>query len=177
MKNILYIDCDGVILDTIETAFTMMKENNIDITNKYLVDYFFRNINWNYLINNSMIINNAIEKIKILKNNNIYQDVVILTKLSGNYDEERLKRDTFFKLLPNIKVITLPRDYNKALVVPSINNILIDDEDKNIASWNNYGGIGIKFTKDIIDLDNNIINDLNDIENTSKVKMLRKTSK
>lgn len=177
MKNTLYIDCDGVILDTIETAFNMMKENNIDIKNKDLVNKFFRNTNWNYLINHSIIINDAIEKIKTIKNNNLYQDVIILTKLSGNYDEERLKREIFLKLLSNIKVITLPRDYNKALVVPSMNNILVDDESKNINSWNNYGGIGIKFTKDIIDLENNIINDLNDIENTSKVKILRKTSK
>lgn len=175
MKNILYIDCDGVIFNTIETAFNMMRENNIDITNGKLIDNFFRNTRWDILLEKSIIINDAINKIMEISDKQVYKDVIILTKLSGNYYEEGLKRETFGLLLPNTKVITLPRHYDKALVVSSVNNILVDDEEKNIISWNKHGGIGIKFTKDNVDLENNIINDLNDIENTKNVKLLRKT--
>lgn len=175
MNNILYIDCDGVIFNTIETAFKMMKENNIDITDNRKVDYFFRSTSWELLLENSIIINDAINKIKLLKGKQIYKDVIILTKLSGNYTEERLKRETFSLLLPNTKVITLPRNYDKALVVSSMNNILVDDEEKNVISWNNHGGTGIRFMKDLIDFENDIINDLDDIENTNGVKLLRKT--
>ena len=176
MKNILYIDCDGVIFNTMETAFNMMKINNIDINDGKIVDNFFKNVSWDILLENSIVINDAINKIIELSSKNIYKDVIILTKLSGNYYEEGLKRKTFALLLPNTKVITLPRNYDKALIVNSTNNILVDDEEKNIISWNNYGGIGIRFTKDNVDLENDIINDLNDIENTKKVKSLRKTS-
>ena len=175
MKFILYVDCDGVIFNTIETAFNMMKENNLDINNHKLVDNFFINTRWDILLKKSIIINDAINKVKNISNKQIYDDVIILTKLSGNYYEEGLKRETFSLLLPDTKVITLPRNYDKASVVPSKNNILIDDEEKNVISWNKNGGIGIKFMKDIVDLDHDIINDLDDIENTNGVKLLRKT--
>ena len=175
MDIILYIDCDGVIFNTIETAFLIMKQNNIDISDNRKVDYFFRNTSWDLLLEKSIIINDAVNKIKLLKEKQIYKDVVILTKLSGNYNEERLKRDTFKLLLPEIKVITLQRDYDKALVVPSYGNILIDDEEKNVISWNKNGGFGIRFISNISDFENDIINNLDDIENTKKMKLLRKT--
>lgn len=175
MESILYVDCDGVIFNTIETAFNMMLENNLDITNKNLVDNFFKNVNWNLLLRKSIIINDAINKMKNISDKQIYKDVIILTKLSGNYHEEGLKRETFGLLLPNIKVITLPRNYDKTFVVPSKNNILVDDEEKNIVSWNKNGGIGIRFMNDIVDLEHDTINDLDDIENTNGVKLLRKT--
>ncbi len=175
MESVLYIDCDGVIFNTIETAYKMMQENNIDITDNRKVDYFFRSTSWELLLENSIIINDAINKIKLLKEKQIYKDVIILTKLSGNYTEERLKRETFKLLLPGMKVITLQRDYDKAFVVSSSNNILVDDEEKNIISWKKNGGIGIRFISNLSDFENDIINDLEDIENTKGMKLLRKT--
>ena len=175
MENILYIDCDGVIFNTIETAFKIMKENNIDITDNKKVDYFFRNTSWGFLLERSIIINDIINKIIKLSNQGLYKEVIILTKLSGNYTEERLKRETFKVLLPNMKIITLQREYDKAFIVPSRNNILVDDEEKNIISWNENGGIGIRFIRNTPDLENDIIDDLDDIENTKKMKLLRKT--
>ena len=175
MDIILYIDCDGVIYNTIEIAFKLMNELQIDRKDSKIVDDFFRNIDWQNLMNQSEIINNSINKIKLLQDSNLYKDIIILTKLNGNYYVEKVKRDTFDILLPKIKVLTLPLSYSKASIVNAKNNILVDDELRNIKLWNNAGGIGIQFIKDTIDFDHNIINDLSDIEKTSGVKILRKT--
>lgn len=175
MDVILYLDCDGVIFDTIDTAFKEMVDNNVNLSNHDEIDNYFKKINWVNLMQKSEIINNSIDKIKEIEKSKLYKEIIILTKLSGSYYEEKVKRDTFNILLPKINIITLPRSYDKALVVNPKNHILVDDEDKNIHSWNNNGGIGIKFTKSISNPGIDIINDLNDIENTKGVKLLRKT--
>ncbi len=111
---------------------------------------------------------------KVLKESPIYKDVIILTKLSGNYYEEGTKREIFATLLPGIRVITLQRNISKDSIVVANGNILVDDEEKNVDSWNRSNGIGISFHQEISDLDNNIISDLLDIPNTRCVKKLLK---
>ncbi len=175
MDTVLYIDCDGVIFDTINEAYRMMDEIGLDRNNHSEVDTFFKNVDWHMLFKRSRELNDAINKIKILKSSNLYKDVVILTKLSGNYYEEGIKREIFNELLPEIRVITLQRSIPKDSVVIPNGNILVDDEVKNVNSWNNAGGIGISFHQEIVDLENNIINDLLDIINTDKYKKLIKT--
>ena len=113
MNSILYIDCDGVIFNTIEEAYRMMDEMNIDRNNKTNVNFFFKNVDWKTLFERACELNNAIEKIKLIKESNYYKDVIILTKLSGNYYEEGIKRAIFDALLPNVQVITLQFDLKK----------------------------------------------------------------
>lgn len=175
MDTILYLDCDGVIFDTINEAYRMMEEIGLNRNNHSEVDLFFKNVDWNLLFERSKELNNAIEKIQFLKNSNIFKEIIILTKLSGNYYEEGIKRKIFSDLLPDIRIITLQRSITKDSVVIANGNILVDDEKKNIDSWNNSGGVGISFHQEIIDLENNIINDLLDIINTDSYKKLIKT--
>jgi len=175
MDTILYLDCDGVIFDTINEAYRMMEKEGLNKNNHYEVDLFFEKVDWNLLFQNAKELNNSIKKIKYLKESNIFKDIIILTKLSGNYYEEGIKRKIFNDLLPDIRVITLQRSITKDSVVIANGNILVDDEIKNISSWNNSGGVGISFHQEIIDLDNNVINDLLDIINTDSYKKLIKT--
>lgn len=171
---ILYLDCDGVILDTMDTAYRMMDEQGLDKTDGNMVNFFFINTDWNVLIYEAGIINNAILKIKRIIESNIFTEVKILTKLSGNVDEERIKRILFGKLLPSTEVITLKINDNKDEVVDPVNNILVEDSVKNAVRWKNAGGISIYFEKNNIDYENDIINDLSDIIKTSSVKNLVK---
>ena len=176
-KPILYCDCDGVIFDTIDVAFDMMREYGCDMENHDEIDYYFRRIiDWHEVFKRSHVINNAIEKIKILKYSCDFDDVIILTKISGNYHEEGLKREIFNECLPMIKVITLQYGLQKALVVnnPS-EHILVDDEKRNCLNWENYNGPAILFSRETIDLENNIVNDLLDIPYTKGYKKLIKT--
>ena len=46
----LYIDFDGVILDTMTRSYEELKKENIDIKNQEKVMEFFRNLYWKKLI-------------------------------------------------------------------------------------------------------------------------------
>ena len=172
---VLYIDFDGVIYNTINEAFKMMDEYGYDRSSHEKVRDFFINVDFNILLENGGIINDAINKIKEIRESGLYKEVVILTKLSGNYYEEGIKRHVIEKFLPGIRVITLSYDLKKDLVVNAKNNALVDDERRNIISWNQAGGIGVFFQQGVTDLSHDIIGDLSDINDTKGMKKLLKT--
>ncbi len=178
IDTILYLDCDGVIFNTMETSFNMMKELGLDSKKCEDLDYFFIHvIDWNYLIYKSGIINNAILKIRTIKEKNIFKDVKILTKLSGNLGEELVKRRLFSKLLPDIEVITLPFKEHKDEIVDPVGNILVEDNLSNFDRWENAHGVAVLFKPDEFNYESNIICDLMDISKTNAVKKLIKTRK
>ena len=175
-KPTFYCDCDGVILNTIEVAFKIMERMGIDIHNRKQVDDTFRTlIDWNDIFAETGPINNSIDKLKLIKSSNIFKDIVILTKISGSYYEEVLKRDYFKETLPDIRVITLQYGLSKGSVVPAKGNILVDDEIGNCERWKNCDGTAILFKKNMCALEDNIINDLEDIVYTEGAKKLLKT--
>ena len=175
-KPIFYCDCDGVILNTIEIAYEIMRNDGVNIQNRSEVDYYFkRKIDWNQIFARATFINNSIEHLKKLIEEDYFKDIVILTKLSGSIDEERLKRDLFKEILPNIRVVTLQYGLNKALVVPAKNNILLDDEIKNCKEWEKENGIAILFSPYMSSYDSNVISSISDVPNTKEVKKLIKT--
>ena len=59
MKFNLYIDCDGVIFDTINYAFQNMKKLGINTLNEESVFNYFKNANWANLLNESGQINDS----------------------------------------------------------------------------------------------------------------------
>lgn len=173
----LYCDCDGVLFNTIDVAYDMMRELGCDMHNRHEINYYFKKVvDWNEIFRRSSIINNSIEKVQILKDSYAFKDVKILTCLSGNSEEERLKRMIFGELLPGINVITVQYGIPKALVIPNLKeSILVDDEKRNCLKWAQYGGVAILFSREVIDLKNNIINDLLDIPYSKGYKSLVKT--
>ena len=62
----LYLDCDGVILDTINYTYQIIKERGIS---EDKIDDFYKNLSWETLIEEAGEINNSIEKIKELSKN------------------------------------------------------------------------------------------------------------
>ena len=53
----LYIDFDGVILDTMSKTYEILKEQNIDKKDKEKVQAFFRDLDWKKLISETKEIN------------------------------------------------------------------------------------------------------------------------
>ena len=94
----LYLDCDGVILDTINMSYKMIK--NKGLTNEKDIEHFYKNLSWEELIIEAGgEINNSIEKIKELTK--VY-DVEILTHV--NSDGEIIAKLNYFKeVLPEVK--------------------------------------------------------------------------
>ena len=117
----LYLDCDGVILDTINMSYKMLKEKGIEREEEK--KDFYRNLSWEELIIEAGEINNSIEKIKELTK--VY-DVEILTHV--NSDGEIIAKLNYFKeVLPEVKVIAVPKEIRKADAVDPKGNILVDD--------------------------------------------------
>ena len=64
----LYLDCDGVILDTINYTYQIIKERGIS---EDKIDDFYKNLSWETLIEEAGEINNSIEKIKELSDESV----------------------------------------------------------------------------------------------------------
>lgn len=163
----LYLDCDGVILDTINYTYQMIKERGIP---EVEVDDFFKNLSWSNLIEEAGEIDNSILKIKKLSK---YFDVEILTHV--NSDEEiRAKFKYFASVLPDIKLNVVPKIIRKGDIVNPKGAILVDDFMPNLEYWDEVGGISVKFSDTDKECKYTKINDLLellDIDFTSKVKI------
>ena len=70
----LYLDCDGVILDTINKSYQMLKEEGITAEEEKAK--FYSSICWEKLIIDSGEINDSVNKIKEISK---YFDIEILT--------------------------------------------------------------------------------------------------
>lgn len=171
----LYIDCDGVILNTMEVAAENFRKLGGNPENYEEFHNYFLTIDWVKLIKDSKPIKDSIEKIRNIAKSKDFDDVVILTKTSGNPTEEYAKIEYFKAVLPEIRVIIVPWDKQKADVVDSKGNYLVDDDfSRNCLYWLNKGGIPIFFTTTSIFSETIIssngedktvycINDLNDV--------------
>ena len=134
----LYLDCDGVILDTINKGYSKIKGALTDEEKSI----FFKNLDWDEFIIESGEIDNAIEKIKILCN---YFDVAILTHV--NSEKEAISKIKYFSIsLPDVKVLTVPKEIKKADFVSPDGAILVDDYMPNLEYWYQMGGVPVKFS-------------------------------
>ena len=150
----VYLDCDGVILDTINRSYQMLKEEGI--TDEESVRKFYSNICWKKLIKESGQIDNSIEKIRKLTE---YFDIEILTHVNSE-NEAKVKKEFFAKELPEVNVITVPKVINKADYVNPKDRVLVDDYTKNLDYWKEKGGIPIKFADDTKLCPHKVITDL-----------------
>ncbi len=143
----LYIDFDGVILDTMSRSYEELKKENIDIKNQEKVMEFFRNLDWKKLIEETDEINDSINEIKKICDSKKF-NVYILTHInSTNEMIEKIKY--LHKNLPQVTVVSVPKEIPKTEVVNPSAAILIDDYSGNIKEWQKKLGIGIKFVKEL----------------------------
>ena len=148
----LYIDFDGVILDTTKYSYSLLqKQLGINLF-KYRktekederITNFFKNIDWYDLLMNSEEINDSFDHIKRLQKSS-YFDVSILTHVNSEHEAE-YKNKLLNLVLPGIPVITVPREIDKNNAVPAYNAVLVDDYIVNLEKWKENGGIAIKFS-------------------------------
>ena len=159
MKLKLYIDFDGVILDTIDVSYKLIEDAGIELidSNYDRIQRFFIELDWDELIKNSKPINNSILELKKIIASNLY-DVKILTHVNSKHEIE-VKQNFINKNIPELEVIYVNKKDNKCDVVDCKNAILVDDFTENLELWEKKGGIPIKFstsskTYDIMYTDN-----------------------
>lgn len=142
----LYIDFDGVILDTMTKTYKVLEEQNIDKNDKKNVTKFFHDLDWKTLIEETDEINDSINEIKKICDSKKF-NVYILTHVNSiNEMVEKIKY--LHKKLPYVTVVTVPKEIPKTEVVNPSAAILIDDYSENIKEWQKKFGIGIKFVSE-----------------------------
>lgn len=163
----LYLDCDGVILDTINYTYQIIRENNIPSSE---INNFFHNLSWEDLIESAGQIDNSIAKIKKLCE---YFDVEILTHVNSE-NEIKAKLKYFNNVLPEVKVNVVPKIIKKGDAVKPNGAILVDDFLPNLEYWDELGGISVKFSdsdKDCKYIKIKDLLELLDLDFSSKIKV------
>ena len=146
MKN-LYIDFDGVIMDTIKVTYDMLDRLEVNREDFEKMSEFYENLNWKKILSLTPIINdsfNCIKKLLCCEKFNI----AILTHVNS-LDEAVAKINYIRKYIKDITVIPVPREISKTKVCKSEGAILVDDYSGNLRDWEKEGGIGIQFSTDL----------------------------
>ena len=123
MKLKLYLDFDGVILDTAEIADKKMIDLNL--TEIAEIDNYYKNIDWYLLMKEAKQINNSLSNMKKLIDSNLY-DIEILTHVNSEV-ERKLKEEYINKYFPKLKIISVSKEIEKCDAVIPKNSILVDD--------------------------------------------------
>lgn len=139
----LYVDFDGIIADSwpviVKKYYNHYSTDNIE--EKKLRE-LFKICDWNEILKECK---KNINNIKTLKKVEKY-NVTILTKINS-LSEKRAKEKFLIDNNIKIKIKTVSIDSKKTDIVKAENNILIDDEIKNLKDWKQCGGIGILYSK------------------------------
>ena len=143
MKLDLYIDFDGVILNTIEVASDMYFGNKDHIG--YPPRDFYENLDWDNLLRMCHEINYSINNIKKLIDSNLF-NVRVLTHIVCD-GEKKAKIIYLNNIFPNLEIITVLRDINKCDAVDAKGSILVDDFTENLELWDNAKGVSVKFSE------------------------------
>ncbi len=142
----LYIDFDGVLVDTIKETYKMMGENDINLNDTDKVIKFYKELDWDKLLLNTKEINNSFKNIKKLQNSFIYNPCILTTVNSLN--EINAKVSFIRSKNKDINIICVPKGIDKCKMVNSKNAILVDDYGGNLEPWIESGGFGIKFSNE-----------------------------
>lgn len=140
----LYLDFDGVLLDTINVSYKMMEELGIDLKDRTKVTEFYKNLDWVNLLNISEELSKSFYYINEIYNEHIFKPRILTTVNSLN--EMKAKIEYIRTKNNDISVICVPNGINKCKVVNATNSFLVDDYSHNLINWEQEGGIGIKFS-------------------------------
>ncbi len=146
MKN-LYIDFDGVILDTITPIYNLAKKLNLDVkTQTKEVGLLYSKIDWETLIEESTDLNDSINAIKKLDASKKF-NISILTHINS-LKEAKAKIEFINSLFEDLTIIPVPKTVPKTMMTKTKDAILVDDYSGNLRLWKEAGGIPVKFTKE-----------------------------
>lgn len=143
MRN-LYIDFDGVIMDTITTMYRIMDEVNVDKNDPVASRHFYETLDWGNILSITPEINDGIACIQKILDANIF-DTAILTHVNS-LDEIVEKVKFIRKYFGNITIIPVPKKISKTKMVHAEDAILVDDYSGNLREWEAAGGIGVRFS-------------------------------
>ena len=176
----LYIDCDGVLLNTIEVlyrVFDIFHEHEPTIT---MTDWL-KIIDWSKVLHEAGALNDSVEVVKTFpidkynistktqhgerKVKYVFKPIdglAILTTVQSS--EEAFQKIKYIRELGvEHEIIIVPARCDKNEVVSAKGNILVDDHKENLRKWQDAGGIAIQFHQEKKKGEFQIINSLSQI--------------
>ena len=133
----VFIDYDGVLVNSDEVLKNYMKKNNLTWDN------VFDNVNWSLFYSEAREINDSFNVMRLLqrKKSNIF----VLTKIHSLV-EAKVKINLLRENKIVVPVFVVPPHVKKSeICLPTETSLLIDDSQKNIDDWEDNGGIGFLF--------------------------------
>ena len=138
----VYIDFDGVILDTEQLLFEEWRKlkDHKKLPEEEKIKYMKKQ-DWKYIVNNSEIINDSIYYLKQMDPNTSF----ILTKVHSLENEASSKIEWIRSQGIKQGIFIVPYPQKKTDIVDAEGNILVDDCLANLDDWKKQGGYPILF--------------------------------
>ena len=136
----LYIDFDGVVLDTIPLLYEAADKAGKDRSDRE----FYSTFDFKKILKEKYILSDSLNCIQKLIDSNKF-DVNILThcnSIKEGADKVRFIR----KYFNDITVIICPKEISKTKMVHTEGAILVDDYSGNLREWESEGGIPVRFS-------------------------------
>lgn len=148
MKKRLYIDFDGVVVDTIPLLYKELDKNGVSLGNEQEIRRVFGSFDFRKIIKDKNILNDSINCIHKIMDSGLFE-VNFLSHINS-LDEGRVKVKFLRKhFKDNITIILVPVGLSKPKMIHSEDAILIDDYAGNLREWREAGGIPIRFSKEM----------------------------
>ena len=144
----LYIDFDGVVMDTIPLLYNELAKNNVELDDEEKVRATFAAFDYGKIIKDKNILNDSINCIHKLIESGRF-DISFLSHINS-LEEGIVKVKYLRKHFKNdITIIFVPKAIEKPKMVRSDGAILVDDYAGNLKAWEKTGGISIRFSKEL----------------------------
>ncbi len=142
----LYIDFDGVIVNSIEVSYDIFDKEGLEKTEENY-QKFYSNLDWRKVLDKCEAINDSWECIgKIIASKKF--DVAILTHVNS-LPEAVEKVKEIRKHFRDITIIPVPKAISKTSMLKAEGAILVDDYVYNLDEWNEAGGYPVRFDLDM----------------------------
>ena len=158
----LYIDFDGVVMDTIPLLYEELDKNNVSMDNEEQIRYVFANFDFSTIIKDKNILNDSINSIHKLLDSKKFE-ISFLSHV--NSLEEGIVKIKYLRkhFKDNVTIIIVPKSVSKTKMVHSEGAILVDDFSGNLKEWEEAGGISIRFSKELESHGYKVINKLDSL--------------
>lgn len=144
----LYIDFDGVVMDTIPLLYNELEKNNVSMDNEEQIRHVFSSFDFKKIIKDKNILNDSIECINKLLESKRFE-VAFLSHVNS-LDEGIVKIKYLRRhFKDDITIIIVPKQVSKTKMVHSEGAILVDDFSGNLKEWEEAGGISVRFSKEL----------------------------
>ncbi len=142
----LYIDFDGVIVNSIDVTYKMASDLGIE-RNEENYSKFYQNLDWCDVLKKSKPINDSWKCLQKIIDSDKF-NVAILTHVNSLAEiEEKVKM--IRRHFKDITIISVPKSISKTNMLKAEGSVLVDDFVGNLDEWKAAGGYGIRFDLDM----------------------------